>query len=426
LLLEDVSSMVFLWLAHAIPYPPKAGFLLRSYNLLKRLATRHNVDLVAFVQEAWVTTLFPSLEAGLDESHRALAEFCRSVTFLPIDSLARPWGKERTALRCLLSGSSYSTSWLHSTPARAAIAHQLRTTRYDLVHFDTIGLVAYRDLCAGTPAALTHHNIESHMMLRRADTAGNVVASSYFRHEGRLLEQTEVRTADTFATHITCSELDSERLRRLVPDANVAVIPNGVDCEYFVSQDRVTRPDSLAFVGTMNWYPNVDAMMFFLNEVWPRLRSGVPTVTLDIAGSNPPAALIRLAESLPGVTVHGYLPDVRPLIDSAALMICPIRDGGGTKLKILDAFAMQKCVVAHPIACEGIAATADREVVLATTAEEFVAAIAALLKDPDRRAAIGRAARALVESRYSYEPIGARFSALLEQTARAHRGDLRA
>jgi polysaccharide biosynthesis protein PslH len=410
-------SMVFLWLAHAIPYPPKAGFLLRSYNLLKRLAARHSVDLVAFVQEAWVTTLFPSLEAGLEESRRALAQFCRSVTFMPIDSLARPWGKQRTALRALLSGNSYTTTWLDSAAARAALASQMRSGAYDLIHFDTIGLLPYRELCSVTPATLTHHNIESHMMLRRADTAGNIVASGYFRREGRLLEQIEMRTAGKFGAHITCSELDSERLRRLVPDANVAVVPNGVDCDYFTSRSAAIRPDSLVFVGTMNWYPNVDAMLFFLSEVWPLLKAQLPTVTLDIAGSNPPAALLRLAQSLPGVTVHGYLPDVRPLIDSAVLMICPIRDGGGTKLKLLDAFAMQKCVVAHPIACEGIAATADREVVLATTPQEFVGAIATLFKDPQRRAAIGRAARALVEARYSYEPIGARFSALLEQTA---------
>ena len=177
------------------------------------------------------------------------------------------------------------------------------------------------------------------------------------------------------------------------------------------------RPGSLVFVGTMNWYPNVQAMVYFLREIWPGLKARVTAATLDIAGSNPPECLVQMARSLPDVTVHGYLPDVRPLIDSAAVYICPIRDGGGTKLKILDAFAMQKCVVAHPIACEGIDVTAGKNVVLASTPAEFIHEIESLLQDDGRRNELARAARTLVETRYSYREIGARFSETLEEAA---------
>lgn len=414
--------MKVLWLAHAIPYPPKAGFLLRSFNLLRELAGRQEVDLIAFVQEPWVTTLFPSLEEGLDTSRRALGEFCREVTFLPIDRVRHRWGKPLTALRALLAGGSYSASWLVSNAARAAIGGALRAGDYDLVHCDTVGLAPYRKLAPALPATLTHHNIESHMMLRRGDNADGAMARAYFRHEGRRLQDFERRVAGSFATHITCSELDGERLRQIVPAAHVAVIPNGVDCDFFASEGRPVRPGSVAFVGTMNWYPNVDAMLFFLRDIWPGLKARVPAATMDIAGSNPPQALIELGRSLPGVTVHGYLPDVRPLIDSAAVVVCPIRDGGGTKLKILDAFAMRKCVVAHPIACEGIGVTDGKDVALATTAEEFVAAIGALLQDAGRRETLAQAARQLVESRYSYREIGAQFNATMEEAARRQPG----
>jgi sugar transferase (PEP-CTERM/EpsH1 system associated) len=415
--IKEARQMRFMWLAHAVPYPPKAGFLLRSYNLLRELARYHTVDLVAFIQEHWISTHFLTLTEGLRESQRALQEFCRRVTFLPIDRINRPWGKQLTALQSLVTASSYTATWLRSSSARAALARELAAEDYDLVHFDTIGLAAYRDLVGSLPATLTHHNVESHLLLRRAESAGNVLARSYFRHEGRMLRDVERRTAAQFAAHITCSELDTERLREIVPEANIVVIPNGVDCDYFASAQTTVRPDSLIFVGTMNWYPNVDAMLFLLQEVWPQLKRRTRTVTLDIVGSNPPDSLVRLAQSLPGVTVHGYVPDVRPLLDSAALFVCPIRDGGGTKLKLLDAFAMGKCVVAHPIACEGIDAVADREVVVASTPAEFVTTISALLADPHRRRAVGQAARALVERSYSYRSIGAQFSSLLEQTA---------
>ncbi|HXW75211.1 MAG TPA: glycosyltransferase, partial [Steroidobacteraceae bacterium] len=333
---------------------------------------------------------------GLEESRRALQEFCRKVTFLPIDRVRSPWGKRLTALRALLDGSTYTTSWLVSEPARAAIARELAATHYDLVHFDTIGLAPYRSETGAIPATLTHHNIESHMLKRRADHTRNIAARGYFRQEARKLEAAERGSATQFATHITCSDLDRERLHQIAPAANIAVIPNGVDCDFFTSADPPTRPNSAIFVGSMNWYPNVDAMLFFLREIWPRVKERVPTATMDIAGSSPSDSLRSLARSLPDVTVHGYLPDVRPLMDSAAVFVCPIRDGGGTKLKLLDAFAMKKCVVAHPIACEGINVTAGENVVLATTAEEFASEISRLFADDVQRAAIAAAARRLV------------------------------
>lgn len=409
--------MKVLWLAHAIPYPPRAGFLLRSYNLLRELARYQTVDLIAFIQEPWVRTLFPSLDEGLEESRRALSEFCRSVTFLPIDRVARPLGKQRTAVEALLGGDSYSTSWLVSDRGRKAIGKQLAVDSYDLVHFDTVGLAPYRELVHRAPATLTHHNIESHMMMRRATSATTAVARAYFRHESMKLRAVEKDTATAFAAHITCSELDSIRLREIVPNVNAVVVPNGVDCEFFNSAGAQPCPNSLAFVGTMNWYPNVDAMQFFLREVWPALKQQLPALTLDIAGSNPPSSIVQLGNSLAGVTVHGYLPDIRPMVDSAAVFVCPIRDGGGTKLKILDAFAMRKCVVAHPVACEGIDVTPGRDVIFASTAQEFIAALLALLDDPARREAVGTAARALVEKQYSFRAIGAQFSSMLEEMA---------
>lgn len=407
-----------LWLAHAIPYPPRAGFLSRSYHLLRELARRHEVDLVAFVQESWVRTLFPTVEGGLEDSRRALGEFCKSVTFVPIDRLTGRWGKQRTALEALLAGSTYTTSWLVSPAGRAAVHKAMEESRCDLVHFDTIGLAPYRTLSRGRPATLTHHNVESHMMLRRADNSRNPLARGYFRNEGRKLRRYERRVADRFATHITCSELDAERFREIVPEANIVVVPNGVDCEFFTPAGSEVRPNSVIFVGTMNWYPNVQAVSYLLREVWPGLKLRVPQATLDIVGSNPPESIVQLARSLPDVTVHGYVPDVRPLIDTAAVFACPIRDGGGTKLKILDAFAMKKCVVAHPIACEGIDVVPGRNIVLASSAEEFIREISSLLSDDARRTALGLAARELVAARYSYREIGARFSAALESAAR--------
>ena len=138
----------------------------------------------------------------------------------------------------------------------------------------------------------------------------------------------------------------------------------------------------------------------------PGLRASRPGIVLDVIGAGAPPSLVKLAANTAGVTLHGFVPDIRPLIDSAALYICPIRDGGGTKLKMLDAFAMAKCVLAHPIACEGIDVTEGRNVFLASTGEQFVAETLRLLDVADVRRQVGAAARILVQDRYTFTAIG--------------------
>src|SRR5436190_927631 len=363
--------MQILWLSHVIPYPPKAGVLLRAYYLLRSVAERHSVDLVAFVQRPLLETYYPTLDEGLTDCRRALERICRSVTFLPIASIERPFGKVRTALEALLFKDCYMARWLKSDTATEILSRLAKAHRYDLVHFDLISVVPYRHLFADVPATLDYHNIESHMLLRRAEKDHHLLRRLYFRREGKRLARYERRMAAEFAGHITCSEVDSARLRELMPDIEPVCIPNGVDVDYFAPLHGPAKRHSLIFVSTLTWYPNVDAVLFLLRDIWPALKALVPDVTLDIVGAGAPPSVVDLARQCDGVTLHGFVPDIRPLVDAAAIFVCPIRDGGGTKLKILDAFAMAKCVVAHPIACEGIDVADGVNVVLAESGADF-------------------------------------------------------
>jgi glycosyltransferase involved in cell wall biosynthesis len=288
---------------------------------------------------------------------------------------------------------------------------------YAMAHFDTIGLAPFRALFGATPATLGHHNIESHMLLRRAGNERQPLKRMYFWQEGRRVQTYEAEVAASFAAHITCSDLDGERLRAIAPHANAITIANGVDVEYFQASRHESARPALIFVGSLNWYPNVDAVLFLLREIWPLAKARIPELRLDIVGSAPPQNILELAAALEDVKVHGFVDDVRPLLDAASLYVCPIRDGGGTKLKILDAFAMQQCVIAHPIACEGIDAVPGRHVQFAQSAEEFAVAIMELLQRPGDRAEMGRAARQLVVDRYSFSEIGRRLCEVLESVA---------
>jgi glycosyltransferase involved in cell wall biosynthesis len=157
--------------------------------------------------------------------------------------------------------------------------------------------------------------------------------------------------------------------------------------------------------------------LYLLREVWPLLKARRPDATLDIVGANAPPSIVEAAAGAPGVRLLGYVPDIRPHMDAAAIYVCPITDGGGTKLKVLDALSMAKCVVAHPVACEGIAVTPGVDAVFAGTPEEYVREIVALFDDPARRAQLGRAARRLAVERYAFDAIGRDLTRLFEQVA---------
>ncbi len=410
--------MRVLWLSHVIPYPPKAGVLLRAYHLLRGVAARHDVDLVAFVQRPLLATFYDDVEQGLEACYAELASLCRSVRFLPIEKNIRPFGQLRTAAESLFSSEGYMAGWLDSDSARQVLAEVCAARKYDLMHCDSLSLARFRSLFPDTPATLGHHNAESHMMNRRAIRERVLLKRWYFYLESRRIARYEATIAERFALHISCSELDSERLRATMPAAKLVAVPNGVDIDYFASGAAIQRSDSLIFVGTLNWYPNIDAMMFLLQQIWPLLRKRVPNVTLDLVGAGAPAELVDIAKASPGVQLHGFVDDVRPLIERAAIYVCPIRDGGGTKLKILDALSMAKCIVAHPVSCEGINVTPGKTVMYAESPTEFVNTIEALLRDPERRQSIGRAARDLAEDRYSFDRIGKQFTELLEGVVR--------
>jgi polysaccharide biosynthesis protein PslH len=408
--------MKMLWVSHVIPYPPKSGVHLRSYHLLRGLAASHEIDLLAFIQEPWLDVFYRSRSEGLDECHRELSKLCRSVRFLPIDSLHRFGGKPRTAVEGLICPTSYTIRWLQSAKAHAAFAEAAQRDPYSLVHFDTIGLAPFRAHFPGVPATLGHHNIESHLLIRRAESERNFARRLYFSVEGARVRDYEARVAGNFDLNIACSELDCARLRAVAPAARVVAVPNGVDTEYFRPTHRESTVRSLIFVGSLNWYPNVDAVHFLLREVWPIAKARHPDLRLDIVGSAPPKSVLDLAAGRKDVHVHGFVDDVRPLMDGATIYVCPIRDGGGTKLKLLDAFAMEKCVIAHPVACEGIDVTPGINVQLADSAESFANSIDRLLSDPAARLAMGRAARSLVVNAYAFSEIGRQLCALFEST----------
>lgn len=415
------TRMKVFWFSHLVPYPASGlGVLQRSYHLVRELARAHEVHLLCFVQRKIIRELLGDIEAGLEAARRHLEEYCIQVQFLPIPSEESRIGRSWLAARSLSGAHPYTIRWLLSEEARRTAAQWNASTAFDVVHFDTLSLAPYRDVFTRAVKSLDHHNIESDMMLRRARLEKNTLKRLYFWQEGLRLSHYEQRVCPTFDLNITCSTLDTERLKGLAPEVTVTEVPNGVDTDYFRPSGEPESRIGLVFAGNMSWYPNASAMSFFADKVWPALKGKIPGITMDVVGANPPARLLALAEGDHNFRVHGFVPDVRPYIDRAAVYVCPIMDGGGTKLKILDALAMGKPIVAHPIACEGISVRDGQNVVFAREPAEFVNSIAAALQSPEWRRYLSRNARSLAESLYSYSHIGRKLVSEFERMHALH------
>jgi glycosyltransferase involved in cell wall biosynthesis len=397
--------MKILWLSHLLPYPLTVGVSLRSYNLIREAARGHEVHLLALVQRATHAT-----PQSVEEAAREMRRFCARVeTFeIPADRSRARWAA--TAAGAFFRPLPYDVHWLRSAAFRRRVAELAARERFDLVHADTVGLVPYLDALPGVPFVLNHHNVESRMTLRRAGDEPSRWRRVYLRRDARKLAALERAACARAAANLVVSDLDGERLREVAGPVPVATVPNGVDVEYFRPGTPPAAPRGLVFAGGMGWYPNRRAVQFFLREVWPRLLADDPSRTVTIVGRDAPPELVEAARD-PRVRAPGLVPDVRPYLDAAAIYVCPIREGGGTRLKILDSLAMAKALVATEFAVEGLGMVPEEHYLRAESPDEFVAQIGRLEADAALRDRLGRAGRALAERHFAWGVVRQRLDA---------------
>lgn len=382
-----------------MPYPPKGGLLQRSYYLIREAAKRHEVDLAALVQPA-----HQSNDRELAEATAALQEFCRDVDTFWIRSDLGRWGRPALLASSFFSSRPYDANWLDEQALHRHL--EKRHRQYDLVHVDTIGLCPYTEDTGRTPFVLNHHNIESQMMADRTLEEANPLKRLYARREAGKLERWEQHWTLRAKVNLVVSPLDRDRLLARQPQAETQVVENGVDTEYFRPMSPPEDNDGhLVFVGGMSWYPNRDAMQWFVEEIWPRLREGRPDRRAVLIGRDPPATVQRAADDS-ALSAPGFVDDIRPQVDRALAYVCPIRRGGGTRLKVLDALAMAKPLVATSFAVQGLGMEDGEHYLRAEEPAAYVDQIRKLEESPSLRRKLGKAGRELVERRYSWNIIG--------------------
>lgn len=392
--------MRILLITHLVPYPPKDGPSLRNFNLLKECAENNEITLLTFFQKIH----------GYDKNYMKnniseLKKYCKHVEVFEIPCDGKHFRWILLLLFNLFSSKPYSFWWYWSRKMKNAIVNQISNNNFDLVELGEIGLLFYSKYAPEIPKLLVHHNVESQLLNRRSKVIKNPLAKLYLRIQAYKLKRCEYKACNEIEYHTTVSEQDKITLLNINSNAKVQVVPNGVDIDYFLPNSPKVKSNSLVFIGTMTWYPNLDAMRFFKDEIWPLIKKSVPDITINVIGKNPPDDFLKFSQKDGSFNFLGFVDDVRPYISESAIYVVPLRFGGGSRLKILDALAMGKAIISTKVGAEGINVTNDKDIIIADKPEEFANQIISLLKDTKKLNRMETNARKLAVEQYSWKSI---------------------
>jgi polysaccharide biosynthesis protein PslH len=411
----DTTDLRILWLKTGPLHPLDSGGKLRTYHMLRELNREHHVTFLSLLP-AYATP----------DAMRSAGEYSRDQIWIPWrESTKRsPRFFADVAGNLLFSRLPYVIAKYRSLEMAQAIHKEDGDRNHDLVVCDfltpSINLFAEsRPLL--TPTLLFQHNVES-LIWERLDETARGPARPYFRGQWQRMLRYEKRACSRCGGIVGVSDADCLLLREKLGLKNVlGSVPTGVDIDYFDSAPTERRPASLVFLGSMDWMPNIDGALWFAAEIWPRVKSLVPGSIWTIVGRKPTAAIQALAASDPSIRVTGSIEDVRPYLAEAALMVVPLRVGGGTRIKIYEGMAAGVPIISTRIGAEGLSVCDGENIVLADAPEEFAQITASLLTEEARRTALGQNGRKLVREHFSWRSVTKVFAGYCQTLAAQQR-----
>jgi sugar transferase (PEP-CTERM/EpsH1 system associated) len=401
------------FLSQRVPYPPDRGDRITTYHVLRHLARRGARIRVGCLAESTAdleaAAALPGVVDAVDE-----------VAAVRIHGRLR----RLTSLRALLTGEPISLPYFRPRPLVGAVDRWMAAKQPDLVYMYS-GYMAQLVLRHDRPARLMQFAELDSDKWRQFARRGGAAARSIYGREARLLLDFERRVARSFDAALVVSEVEKQLFMQCIPGVEPRVVPNGVDVDHFASAgDAHRNPRGVLFTGVMDYEPNVDGVVWFARECWPQVRARFPDARFTIVGSRPVRAVRDLA-SHAGIEVTGRVPQTPPYFDRAAVAVAPLRLARGVQNKVLEAMSMGVAVVASPQAAQGLGTVPAEALWLADGAPPTVEAVCALLGDPARARAMGRAAAAWIRAHYRWDQVLAHFDAAIEAAlaaAAARRG----
>lgn len=393
--------MKVLFITTVLPYPLDGGAKIRTFNLMKNVVSKHEVTLLSFVESKDEPGNINELE------HYGFK----------VETVKRTSHNKLVLLfnlfYCLFRAKPFVIQKYYSSAMRNKINDLIGKYKFDIVQFEHLHMAQYLSLFRSTHLILAMHNIDSVIAERYCREEKNMLKKAYASLQWKKLRKYESVMYEKFDICLTVSEKDNERLKQISPKTNAAVIPNGVDTTYFKLSTEGNEPNSLVFTGMMNWLPNVDAMLYFCKHILPLIEKEVAGVKLYIVGRNPLEKVKELGKEH-NIVVSGAVDDIRPYVRRSSVVIVPLRIGGGTRLKILEAMSMGKPVVSTSIGCEGLEVIHGENIIIADTSSEFAVRTIDLLKGNIPISKLGENGRKLVCEKYDWEKIGQKLCRIYE------------
>jgi len=381
--------MNVLLLTQVLPYPPDSGPKIKTWNVLKYLARRHQVTLVSFVRG----------DQSTEVAH--LRRYCSSVHTVPMKRSALLDGL--AMLRSLLRGQPWMMVRDDRIAMRQLIDRLAAETRFDVAHADQLNMAQYAARVAGARKILDAHNALWLLYQRLAATMSPGLRKWLLDRDWRLLKDYEGRMCREFDAVLAVSTEDRLALEKAMAGSReIAVIPIAVDTDELTPVARCPNASHILHIGTMYWPPNIDAVQWFVDQVYPLIRAKRPEVVFDVVGARPPQAVLNLNDRGIGINVTGYVKDPLTYLQQTGAMVVPVRAGGGMRVKILEALAQSLPLVTTTLGCEGIAVEDGQQVLIADTPADFAGAVLRLLEDRSFADELGRRGRELVAARYDY------------------------
>lgn len=390
-----------------VSYPPSSGKRLRTLHLMLRLAKRHHLTYIARAHNG-------------EEEIRQAAAFLADQGIEPIlvdDPLPRKSGPSFYARLAsnLLSPLPYSAASHRSQRMREAVHSYAATHTVDLWQFEW---TPYVDMLPETTEArrlLIAHNVDSLIWQRYFENEGQTLKRLYIQRQWRKFERFECRVFAEVDRVVAVSPEDAALLRRQFGVENVDVIDNGVDSNYFENVRGGDRAGVILFLGSLDWRPNLDAVRLLLDDIFPAVRQAEPSVRLCLVGRNPPGWLVQRVEKMANVELHANVADVRPYLAESSVLAVPLRIGGGSRLKILEALACGLPVVSTRIGAEGLDLQPGRDLVVAERVEDMAAALIESVRFPERVRNMALNGRDIVRSRYDWDRLAVKLERVWEE-----------
>lgn len=397
--------MKILFLTPYVPYPLNNGGLIRVHHLLLNLGRKHDVTAIC---------MEPDNDAQAAGIKLFEAEGIKLET-VPVANNQKKERKRIYQLLSLVSSKPYQYKQYHSAAMQKVISQHLKEGNYDLlmVEFSQMG---YYQLDTNIPSYVDQHNVEYEIMHRTYQTEKSPLRKLLAYREWKKYFKQEIENCEKFTGCLTTSQRDADILQERSPGMQCHVIPNGVDSEFFQSDNPEIDPNMVLFTGTISYYPNTEGILWFYKNIWPLIKKKNPKATFCIAGKGPPPEVQSIADSDSSVTATGMVDDMRDYYNKAAVVVVPLRVGGGTRLKILEGMSMSKAIVSTSVGAEGIDHTNGEDILLKDTPEEFSTAVIAVMEHKALRQKLEVEGRKLVEAKYDWRAVSEKLSDVFEQS----------